>query len=93
MTLADWILIAAVAAGLFCGAALVVRNPTFWIGLGIAIWGRIWPSIAAQIAHDMASPEVDARTKAETKLPGGPSKTGVTTGKTITQPAAPKRRT
>lgn len=55
--------------------------------------GHFGPKIGAQIASDMADPEVDRRNKEAARNPGGsiPKGLGVTTGKVIKQPAATKR--
>lgn len=91
-----WVAAAVILIAAAGGTWFAFQSPQFVAGLVALAGGAIWKALTAlaqaQIAHDMASPEVDARTKANAKLPSGPPKTGVTTGKTITQPAKTKPR-
>lgn len=90
---AGGVLLAVAAAAVWFG----LQRPEFVLGLLTAAGGAIVKAAAeaakAQVARDMASPEVDARNKEAAHLPGGPipKGTGVTTGKVIKQPAATKR--
>jgi hypothetical protein len=88
-----WILGGMMVAVLLGSAAIAGQSPAFWWGMGRLAWSHLLPSIKAQIARDMADPEVDRRTKEAARNPGGavPKGTGVTTGKVIKQPAATKR--
>lgn len=64
----DWIsvlCIVAVLAGLFAGAAMVARSPTFWVGLGVAVFRAGFPFVAAYVAKRMTPEEEAAWRKAE----------------------------
>lgn len=59
MTWLDAIILIAVLAGLFAGAALVARSPTFWLGMGTAIFKAVFPEIVKFVSKRM-SPEEEA---------------------------------
>lgn len=95
-----WLLWAAAGVLLAVAAAAVwfaFQRPDFVAGLALAAAGALGKALAGavggQIARDMADPEVDRRTKESARNPEGhvPKGLGVTTGKTITQPAATRR--
>lgn len=47
------ILLIAVLAGLFAGAVLVAQRPSFWLGLGVAIFKAGWPQFLKIITKRM----------------------------------------
>lgn len=53
MSWLEIICIIAVLAGLFAGAALVAQRPTFWIGMGTAIFRGVAPMIVAYVTKRM----------------------------------------
>ena len=64
----DWIstlCIIAVLAGLFAGAAMVARSPTFWLGLGVVMFRAGFPFVAAYVAKRMTPEEETAWRNAE----------------------------
>jgi hypothetical protein len=73
------------------------QRPDFVLGLFAAAGGAILKALAeaakTQVAKDMADPEIDRRNKEAARMPAGPipKGTGVTTGKTIRQPAQTKK--
>lgn len=56
MTWLEVALVAAVLLGAGCGAALVVRNPDFWVDLGKATVIAALPAVMGVLKHRM-SPE------------------------------------
>jgi hypothetical protein len=92
----DWPLIIAwglIGLGLFAGAFIYARNPAFWVSFAIAAFWKLWPHLWGFVSK-RKSPEEEAEWRREqlSGTKGPPKGTGVTTGKTITQPAA-KRKT
>jgi hypothetical protein len=69
-------------------AYYVYRNPIKLIGLGTALAKAAWPYLRAFVLKRM-SPEEEAKWRREqlTGVKPPPEGTGVTTGKTIEQPA------
>lgn len=91
-----WLLWAAAVLLLGVAAAAVwfaFQRPDFVIGLVSAAAVLMFGAFKAMVARDMLDPEVDRKNKEAAKHAGGQAHpgTGVTTGKTITQPAATKR--
>lgn len=89
----NWIeiaLVGAVFVGLACGAALVARSPTFWVGVTTVALKAAVPYIWAYVSKRM-TPEEEAQWRHEQMTGVNPPKTGVTTGKTITQTADTKK--
>lgn len=52
-------LIGAVLAGATAGTVLVVRSPSFWVGLGAAMFNAAFPAIVQAVAKRM-TPEQEA---------------------------------
>ena len=93
MNWAVWLVFGVAGAVLIASAFIAGGSARFWWDMAGIAWGHLLPAIKAQIARDMTDPEVDRRNKQAARLPAGPPPkgTGVTTGKTIIQPAATKR--
>ena len=89
----DWIQVAAfvfVALGLVGGGYVVAQRPKFWIELVSRLSVALAPIIWAFVSKRM-TPEEEAKWRHEQLSGVKPPTTGVTTGTTITQPAATKK--
>lgn len=83
----------AVLLGIAAAAFIYARSPSFWITFGVALFKKLWPFVWSEISR-RKSPEAEAKWREE-YLSGGksaPKGTGVTTPKTITQPAKTKAK-
>lgn len=59
----SWLEIIAVGVlllGVGAAAFLVAQRPTFWVGLGLAIWAKAWPFVVEYVTR-RNSPEVEAK--------------------------------
>ena len=86
----NWIeiaLVGAVFVGLACGAALVARSPTFWVGITTVAIKAAFPYIWLFVSKRM-TPEEERAWRHDQSSGVEKPQTGVTTSKTITQPAA-----
>lgn len=92
----DWLLILAWVALLIgvAGAGFIyARSPSFWITFSVALFKKLWPFVWNEVSR-RKSPEDEAKWREE-YLSGGksaPKGLGVTTSKTITQPAKTKAK-
>lgn len=89
MNWAVWLVFGVAGAVLIASAFFAGGSARFWWDMAGIAWSHLLPAIKAQIAKDMADPEVDRRNKEAARRPAGPVHPG--TGVTTVQPAATKR--
>jgi hypothetical protein len=74
--------------GLLGGGIIFARSPTFWIDMTTALFWKAWPEISKRMSpEDEAAWRKEQLSGVKPPAPG----LGVTTGKTVTQPAKTKR--